>query len=98
MTIFCVKLSLMFLYLRLAAELRGWFYYASVSLLVILILHFMTTMVVVATQCLPIQKYWNPSIPGTCIDITAFFYCKSDLDDISNVVVDRQQLLASSRS
>lgn len=86
MTIFFVKLSLILLYLRLAAELRGWFYYASVSLLVILVLHFMTTLTVVATQCIPIEKYWSPSTPGNCIDITAFYYCKfctwqSYLDD-----------------
>ena len=76
MTIFFVKVSLMLLYLRLAAELRGWFYYASVTLLIVLVLHFMTTMTVVATQCIPIEKYWRPSTPGNCIDITAFFYCK----------------------
>ncbi|PPJ55176.1 hypothetical protein CBER1_05425 [Cercospora berteroae] len=87
MTIFCIKLSLMFLYLRLAAELRGWFFYASVGLLVLLILHFITTIAVVATQCVPIHKYWRPSTPGTCIDITAFFYSTSIFTIITDLIM-----------
>ncbi|KAI5367332.1 hypothetical protein Slin15195_G024590 [Septoria linicola] len=86
-TIFCIKLSLMLLYLRLAAELRGWFYYASVILLVILVLHFMTTMTVVATQCIPIEKYWYPSTAGSCIDITSFFYSTSIFTVITDVIM-----------
>lgn len=42
----------------------------------IIIAQFASTVVVIVVQCIPIAKYWDPSVPGSCIDITAFFYCK----------------------
>lgn len=58
-------------------ELRGWFWFTSLALLGVIVLHFMTTVIVFSVQCMPMKKYWKPSTPGVCIDITAFFYCKS---------------------
>lgn len=48
----------------------------TIHMAAIIIAQFVSTVVVVAVQCVPIAKYWDPSVPGTCINITAFFYCK----------------------
>jgi hypothetical protein len=42
----------------------------------LLVAQFISTILVTLLQCRPIPKYWNPSLPGTCISINAFFYCK----------------------
>jgi hypothetical protein len=42
----------------------------------VIIAQFISTLVIVGVQCIPVQKYWIPTTPGHCISITAFFYCK----------------------
>ncbi|KXT13540.1 hypothetical protein AC579_1395 [Pseudocercospora musae] len=87
LTVFFVKLSLMCLYLRLGNELRGWFWHASLALLAVIVLHFITTVIVFSVQCIPMKKYWRPSTPGKCIDITAFFYSANIFTIITDLVM-----------
>lgn len=74
-TIFFIKMSLMFLYLRIANGLGTIFYKGTLIMMAILVGQFISTVVVEAVQCIPMAKYWNPEVPGHCINITAFFYC-----------------------
>ncbi|KXT05863.1 hypothetical protein AC578_1112 [Pseudocercospora eumusae] len=82
-----IQLSLMCLYLRLGNELRGWFWHASLALLAVIVLHFITTVIVFSVQCIPMKKYWRPSTPGKCIDITAFFYSANIFTIITDLVM-----------
>ncbi|KAK4503637.1 hypothetical protein PRZ48_004552 [Zasmidium cellare] len=86
-SLFFVKLSIVFLYLRLAKELRNYFYYWSLVLVGVLTLHFVTTVIVFSTQCIPMEKYWAPSTPGKCISITAFFYSTNIFTIITDIVM-----------
>lgn len=76
-SLFFVKTSILMLYLRLVADLRTVFYWGTITTLAIVVLHFISTVIVVGVQCIPMEKYWNPSVEGHCISILAFFYCKS---------------------
>jgi len=73
-SIFLIKMSIMFLYWRLASEFRNHFYYGTVVTIAVLCTHFLTTIIVLSVQCIPLEKYWNPTASGHCINITAFFY------------------------
>lgn len=44
----------------------------------------LTITVVLALQCRPIRKFWNPAVPGTCFDLVAFSY----FTNITNLVTD----------
>jgi len=61
-----------------AQALRTWFWKASIATIVLLVAQFFSTILVTLLQCRPIPKYWDQSLPGTCIDINAFFYCKPE--------------------
>jgi len=50
----------------------------SIIIIAILVAHYVSTVVVQSLQCRPISKYWMPHGQGQCINITAFFYCKSE--------------------
>ncbi|KAF2169243.1 hypothetical protein M409DRAFT_64975 [Zasmidium cellare ATCC 36951] len=86
-SLFFVKLSIVFLYLRLAKELRNYFYYWSLVLIGVLTLHFITTVIVFSTQCIPMEKYWAPSTPGKCISITAFFYSTNVFTIVTDIIM-----------
>lgn len=74
---FLVKMSLLCLYLRLAADLRNFFYYSTLTLIAIVLTQFVATIIVSAVQCVPLAGYWDPAVPATCINVTAFFYSES---------------------
>ncbi|KXL44431.1 MAG: hypothetical protein FE78DRAFT_71750 [Acidomyces sp. 'richmondensis'] len=74
LSIFFIKLSVLFMYLRLVANTNNMLRKGTIHMAAIIIAQFVSTVVVVAVQCVPIAKYWDPSVPGTCINITAFFY------------------------
>lgn len=74
LTIFLIKMSLMFLYLRITNGLGTIFYRGTLIMMAVLVGQFVSTVVVEALQCVPMARYWNPAVPGHCINITAFFY------------------------
>ena len=44
----------------------------------------LTITVVLALECRPIAKFWNPLLPGKCFNLVAFSY----FTNISNLVTD----------
>lgn len=74
-SLFCVKTSILSLYLRMAVDLRTSLWWASTVTMTIIVLHFVSTIVVVGVQCVPMEKYWIPETEGHCINITGFFFC-----------------------
>ncbi|EME46327.1 hypothetical protein DOTSEDRAFT_51841 [Dothistroma septosporum NZE10] len=86
-SVFFVKISIMFMYLRLAKELRNYFYHCSIAMIAVLCVQFGTTIIVFSAQCIPLTRYWSPEIPGNCIDITAFFYSTNFFTIITDVIM-----------
>lgn len=53
------------------------FYKGTIITMAVIIAHFISTLIVEAVQCIPMKRYWNHTLPGHCINITAFFYCET---------------------
>ena len=50
----------------------------------VVILWCIAVWLVAAVLCIPIQKLWTPSISGSCVDLTSFYYGMQ----IPNIVTD----------
>ncbi|KAH9818212.1 integral membrane protein [Teratosphaeria destructans] len=86
-SIFLIKMSIMFLYLRLAADLESTLRKDTIILTVIFIAQFASTLVVVGVQCIPMARYWDHNAPGTCVNITAFFYSTNIFTIITDCIM-----------
>ncbi|KAF2087061.1 hypothetical protein K490DRAFT_1925, partial [Saccharata proteae CBS 121410] len=88
LSLYFIKMSLLFLYLRLSSSQKTTrFWKSTVVTMVLVTLHFLSTVVVFSIQCVPMEKYWNPTVPGFCISITAFFYSTNIFTIITDVVI-----------
>ncbi|KAI0119047.1 hypothetical protein F4814DRAFT_224396 [Daldinia grandis] len=72
----CVKSSIVFMYDRFA--ISETFKKLCKGTNGLLAIFFLICVGVVVGQCTPLEKAWDLSryVPGSCIDTTAFFYCK----------------------
>ncbi|KAI6962023.1 hypothetical protein KC332_g16279 [Hortaea werneckii] len=86
-SLFFVKVSILMLYLRLAGNLRTFLYWGAIGTLVIIVAQFVSTIVVVGTQCMPMATYWDPTVEGTCININDFFYSTNIFTIITDVMI-----------
>ncbi|CAK3952526.1 hypothetical protein DOTSEDRAFT_51841 [Lecanosticta acicola] len=86
-TLFFIKLSILLLYMRLAKELRNHLYWGTLTVLGLMCLQFCSTIVVTATQCIPMSKYWNPSVSGHCISLTGFFYATNAFTIVTDFIM-----------
>ena len=77
-----VKLTILFFYRNVFA-VRQFQRYCDI-LAGICILWGATTFIVVGAQCTPLESYWNPTIPGHCINQLAFL----DAIQAINIVLD----------
>ncbi|KAH0283451.1 hypothetical protein M436DRAFT_82379 [Aureobasidium namibiae CBS 147.97] len=87
LSVFCIKMSIMCLYLRISQALRTWFWKASIATIVLLVAQFFSTILVTLLQCRPIPKYWDQSLAGTCININAFFYSTNAFTVASDILI-----------
>ena len=75
-TIFIIKLSTLCLWHRLFPG-RG-FTTALYAIGGVLTAYSITQLICVVTQCVPLSSLWDPSVPGTCINLdTVFVVCSS---------------------
>ncbi|KAI6796498.1 hypothetical protein KC327_g16593 [Hortaea werneckii] len=86
-SLFFVKVSILMLYLRLAGSLRTFLYWGAIGTLVIIVAQFVSTVVVVGVQCLPMSTYWDPTVEGTCININDFFYSTNIFTIITDIMI-----------
>ncbi|KAI7323462.1 hypothetical protein KC315_g8505 [Hortaea werneckii] len=86
-SLFFIKVSILMLYLRLAGSLRTFLYWGAIGTLVIIVAQFVSTVVVVGTQCIPMATYWDPTIEGTCININDFFYSTNIFTIITDIMI-----------
>ncbi|KAI1192531.1 hypothetical protein F5X97DRAFT_337481 [Nemania serpens] len=64
------KLSILCLYRRVFSPIRwSWFDISIVALIVLLVGFYTSTTIAKIFECQPREKIWNPSLPGTCVEI-----------------------------
>lgn len=72
-----IKFSILLMYLRIAVTrtLR----YACMGMIVFHVLFLIVSLAVTLLQCRPLHKMWDltGTVDGSCINTTAFFYCKT---------------------
>ncbi|KAF2875229.1 hypothetical protein BDV95DRAFT_456886, partial [Massariosphaeria phaeospora] len=84
-SVFAIKISILFFYLRIAAEPRfkavckGTIYFLSLFCVICIIVCF--------AQCIPLHKFWDVTgtVQGKCINSTAFFYSTSSFNIITDI-------------
>ncbi|KAL9011941.1 MAG: hypothetical protein Q9173_003252, partial [Seirophora scorigena] len=87
LTINLTKMSILFLYLRVFPSLQNpRFTRAVVAVMRFIAMYMFISIVVTIFQCNPIKRRWDHSIPGRCIDMTAFWYANSTSNIISAAV------------
>lgn len=67
-----VKMSFAVLYFRLLPSQLS--RRMNQVLLFVLALEGFTATLVVAMQCIPLRKAWDPSVEGACLDLRSFYY------------------------
>ncbi|KAK2002521.1 hypothetical protein LX36DRAFT_599342 [Colletotrichum falcatum] len=67
-----VKMSFAVLYLRLLPD--DVYRRINKFLVLLLLAEGIEETAVVIFRCAPIQRAWTPTVPGTCLDLTAFYY------------------------
>ncbi|KAF2657260.1 hypothetical protein K491DRAFT_342989 [Lophiostoma macrostomum CBS 122681] len=98
--IFCIKLSILFLYLRFAAAKR--FAHAVKGTIWLLAVFCIICVICCLTQCIPLHKMWDftGTVAGTCINTTALFYSTSTFNIITDIwilILPIQTLLSIQR-
>ncbi|KAK7627404.1 hypothetical protein IWX50DRAFT_291377 [Phyllosticta citricarpa] len=86
-SVFFIKMSLLFLYLRLACGIRTKFGQATTVTGVLLFLQFVSTVVVVGLQCKYTIGDRSATAPSHCLDIRAFSLYASVFDIASNCII-----------
>ena len=83
-----IKFSVLFSYNWIFGRLK-WFRYATSIVGALTLIWFIGVFFSVLFQCVPIDKAWQPTKPGRCIDFIPFLWGNS----ISNTVLDYLILL-----
>ena len=78
-----IKISILISYMRIFGRLQ-WFRNIVYALGTLTIIWFFGHFFSVIFQCTPVDKVWNPSKPGHCINLLAFLWGNS----ISNTILD----------
>lgn len=77
-----IKLSILTFYYRIFVT--PLFRRIVLATITFIILWVLTITVILALQCRPIERFWNPIVPGTCFNLVAFSY----FTNITNLVTD----------
>ncbi|KAF2207046.1 hypothetical protein CERZMDRAFT_119154 [Cercospora zeae-maydis SCOH1-5] len=91
--LYAAKLSLCIRYLRIADNADDWFWRLSMVAIVFLTAHYVSSIIVWLTQCLPVAKFWDFTIPGKCVNINAWNMCKQQAVNAISLATDAVVLL-----
>lgn len=86
-TINMTKLSILLLYRKIFDTERFRFKLICDVLFVYIMLYTVATFIVTIFQCDPIQKAWARDLPGTCVNLTAFWYANAALHTLTDVII-----------
>ncbi|KAK3325943.1 hypothetical protein B0H66DRAFT_143991 [Apodospora peruviana] len=81
----CIKVSILFTYLRFAVSKT--FRMLCIGTIVLHCIFFFICFVTTLAQCKPLHKMWDMTgtVPGTCINTTAFFYFTSAFNIVTDI-------------
>ncbi|KAK2873395.1 hypothetical protein FQN49_002393 [Arthroderma sp. PD_2] len=86
-TINMTKLSILLLYRKIFDTERFRFKLICDILFVYITLYTVATFLVTIFQCNPIPKAWSRDIPGSCINLSAFWYANAALHTFTDVII-----------
>ncbi|KAF1954670.1 hypothetical protein CC80DRAFT_123902 [Byssothecium circinans] len=85
---FFAKLALLLQIKRISTPTRRTFIYYSTSLLIIAnAIVYLAALIVFALICRPREKFWNPAVPGNCLDTGKTLLASSVVNLVSDVAV-----------
>lgn len=79
------KLTFCFLYLRIFNQKR--FHALVIAVMAIVAVGSLAFAIGTVFQCTPVHRAWDRSLPGTCIDNTAFWYTHAAFNSFMDIVV-----------
>jgi Fungal rhodopsin domain len=77
-----IKSSILLFYLRFPSEKR--FRIVTYMVLFVVVFYSLFGAFTFLLMCRPVKKYWNPAVPGTCLNVKAAFL----VTGVFNVVTD----------
>lgn len=80
-----VKISVLLFYYRIFPQKR--FRYALYGMGTFLVLFFLSSVLAVVLQCLPIHAFWEPDFTHHCFDQVTFYIAQGSLNFVSDVFV-----------
>ncbi|KAL0465972.1 hypothetical protein QR685DRAFT_114010 [Neurospora intermedia] len=83
--VFCIKVSILFTYLRFAVTRT--FRNLCIGTIVLHVVFVLVCIFTTLAQCQPIHKFWDITgqVKGTCINTTAFFYFTSSFNIVTDI-------------
>jgi hypothetical protein len=72
-----VKLALFHIYRKLSME--TWGMRAITVLEIFSVLFWLSSVLSVCLQCVPLGALWNPNVKGGCIDVNNFYYANASI-------------------
>ena len=84
-TINLTKLSILTLYLRIFTA--RWFRLTCWASVVVIFCYATASIIVTIFQCVPVIRFWNRGIPGTCINVRDFWYANAIYNILSDFVI-----------
>ena len=81
------KLSICFLYHRLFQRAGRSFKIALYGIIALISLYYLGAWIATIFQCVPVRSIWMKEVPGTCINITLFFYVNAGFNIFTDCLV-----------
>ena len=87
MTIALTKLSICCLYRRIFVRAGRAFKIALYFVMALIGLYYLGAVLATIFQCTPVQRSWNKTVPGTCMNIATFFYVNAGFNIATDVAI-----------
>lgn len=80
------KTSILLLYLRIFNKVK-WFRWTCIGLIFIVNFYCIASVVITIFQCHPVQRAWDRSIDGSCIDNGKFWYANAGYSITTDLII-----------
>lgn len=85
-TINMTKTSICLLYLRIfSTEDKARFRRTVYIVMAYVLLYAVASIIATVFECIPVPRIWNKTIPGTCINLTAFWYANAAANMLGDI-------------
>lgn len=80
------KCSILLLFLRVFGAVR-WFRILTYAMLAIVACYCIASVTATVFQCIPIQRAFNKTVPGSCISLTSFWYANGAFNIATDFII-----------